>query len=103
MKKFKKADTFGLKDDWQIDSDQLKEVYKETQNNEFPQHEEDIEIMIIALEKLGYIDFEDKKEVMERPAGFGEKITQAQANEFNKKYPGPILGGRVLDKKELRK
>ena len=100
MKKFKKADTFRQEREWQINHDQLKDVYNETKDGEFPVHEEEIEEVILALEKLGYIDFEGKKEVMERPAGFGEKITQAQADQFNKKYPGPILGGRVLDKKQ---
>jgi len=95
MKKFKKADTFGQKGDWQIDSDQLKEVYKETQNNEFPQYEEDVEVVILALEKLGYITFEkEAKEVMDCPAGFGERILREQVDEFNKKYPGPIFGGQ---------
>ena len=60
MKKFKKADTFGQEGDWQIDHGQLESVYNETKNKEFPVHAEDVEEVILALVKLGYIKLENK-------------------------------------------
>lgn len=40
-----------------------------------------------------------KKEKMERPAGFGEKITQSQADQYNKHTKWPVGGYELLDKK----
>ena len=59
MKQLKKADTFGQKGEWQIDPDQLESVYNETKNADFPVYAEDVEEMILALVRLGYIKLEN--------------------------------------------
>ena len=45
------------------------------------------------------IDEPEPKELMERPAGFGEKISQAQADEYRKKTKWPVGGYVWPDKK----
>jgi len=59
MKKFKKADTFGQKGDWQINTDQLKEVYNNIKGQAgYTICEEEVEEVILALERLGYLELE---------------------------------------------
>lgn len=59
MKKFKKTGSFGQKDRWQIGCDQIEFVYQALGGYEASVDEEDIEIVILALEKLGYLEFEE--------------------------------------------
>lgn len=58
MKKFKKASTFGQKDEWWILFDQIKSVYNELEYYQDVGDEEDVEAVILILEKLGYLEFE---------------------------------------------
>jgi len=46
---------------------------------------------------------DEKKEVMERPAGWGAKVTQAQADQYNKHTKWPVGGYEWLDKKKKKK
>jgi hypothetical protein len=58
MKKFKKTSDYGKKDSWQINFEQLRSVYNHQLKNGVPVDEEDIESLILTLEKLGYLEFE---------------------------------------------
>lgn len=72
MKKFKKTNNFGLDNFWQVNEKQLKEVAKETENKDYRLVEEAIENVILVLEKLGYIEFEnDNSELNSSESIFG--------------------------------
>ena len=60
MRKFKKAETFGQKDQWQLNREQIQEVYFDMQGTDFSVWEEEIENVIQSLVNLGYIEIGDE-------------------------------------------
>lgn len=60
MKKIKKAVTFGKAYEWQLTYHTLLEITQEVSNgSEYRFTEEEAEAVILALNKLGYIDLEE--------------------------------------------
>ena len=60
MKKFKKANSYGQKDRWQIKPIQLQKVCNMIDADENLLFEEDIEAVILALEELGYLELDER-------------------------------------------
>ena len=63
MKAFKKSDTFGEKDQWQISATDRREVELELREySDFYTQDEVIDDMIVVLHKLGYVKIEGENE-----------------------------------------
>ncbi|MDP8268315.1 MAG: hypothetical protein P9L97_06250 [Candidatus Tenebribacter davisii] len=56
IKKFKRSETFGQKDQWQLNREQIQAVYFDMKGTDFSVCEEEIENVIQSLVNLGYIE-----------------------------------------------